>query len=75
MKLNSDSICGCENAGLDKPGWGRFTKSQHFFAHVFETPIDPIHLPDIPKGKVKTLRLLQDMNELKISSGFMTHAF
>jgi alpha-L-fucosidase len=76
MKLNGGSVYGCGGAGLPKPEWGRYTRrGNKIYAHVFETPIGPLHLPGIPGESVKQARLLGDRSELKISDVWMTHAY
>lgn len=75
-RKNGAAIYGCGSAGLPKPEWGRYTAAGgKVYAHVFEPPIGPLHLPGIEPGRVKSLRLLQDMSELKLSSAWMTNAY
>jgi alpha-L-fucosidase len=76
MKLNGASIYSCGNSALPKPEWGRYTRSGNkVYAHVYEPPIGPLYLPRIAAGEVKRLRLLRDMSELKLSSGWMIHSY
>ncbi len=76
MKLNGGSIYGCGNANVAKPEWGRYTAcGNKIYAHVYEPPIGPLHLSGIPQDKVKKLRLLSDMSEIKLSNVWMTHAY
>ena len=76
MRKNSASIYGCGNAGLPKPEWGRYTAAGNtVYAHVFEPPIGPLHLPGIARERVKYIRLLSDKSEIKLSSDWMTNAY
>ena len=76
MRLNGESLYGCGTAGLDKPEWGRYTrKGNKVYAHVFEPPIGPLHLPGISKSDITNIRLLKDMSEQKLSAAWMTHAY
>jgi alpha-L-fucosidase len=76
MRKNASSIYGCGSAGLPKPEWGRYTAAGgRVYAHVFEVPIGPMHLPGIERDRVKAMRLLSDMSEIRLSSDWMTHAY
>lgn len=76
MALNEQSIRGCGAAGLDKPEWGRYTRcGNKIYAHVFEPPIGPLHLPGIDAEQIAYVRSLRDLCELKVNASWMTHAY
>ena len=54
MSKNGDSIYNCDNAGLPKPEWGRYTRNGNkLYAHILERGIGPIALQGL-KAKVKS---------------------
>jgi len=66
MSKNGDSIYNCDNAGLPKPEWGRYTRNGNkLYAHILERGIGPIALQGL-KAKVKKARLLADGSEVNI---------
>ncbi|MBP7402291.1 MAG: alpha-L-fucosidase [Clostridia bacterium] len=76
MQLNGKSLYGCGRAELPKPEWGRYTQSgNRIYAHVMEPPIGPLHLPGIDAQRVKSIRLLRDGSEVRLSTGWMTHGY
>lgn len=63
MHENSESIYGCDVAGIDKPEWGRYTKKgNNLYAHIYDTATSILRF-DAPK-KVKYVRLVSDGSEL-----------
>ncbi len=76
MHLNGGSVYGCGSAELPKPEWGRYTRKGNLvYAHVFEPPIGPLHLPGIEADRVRKVRLLSDSSEIKKSTAWMIHAY
>jgi alpha-L-fucosidase len=64
MKLNSESIYGCEPADYEKPQWGYYTqKDDVIYAHILEQGIGQYYLPKM-KNKVKRATLLMDGSEV-----------
>ena len=60
MHKNGASIYGCGNANLDKPEWGRFTRSgNRLYAHLLDRGIGPLNLRGL-QDKVAYARLLAD---------------
>lgn len=75
MSRNGASIYGCGPSELPKPDWGRFTRNGDIlFAHVFESPIGPLCLPNL-KGKIDRARLAADGSELPLIATWNTHAY
>ncbi|HBQ63388.1 MAG TPA: alpha-L-fucosidase [Clostridiales bacterium] len=67
MKLNSDGIYSCGNAGLAKPEWGRYTRNgKYFYAHIYDRGIGPINFRGLG-GKIRSARLVSDMTEIKVT--------
>ena len=67
MDENSKSIYGCGYAEIDKPEWGRYTRSGNkIYAHVMEPQAGAIPLTGI-HGKIKKLRRLSDNSEVKLT--------
>ena len=76
MRGNAASIYGCGNADLPKPEWGRYTRrGNKLYAHVFEPPIGPLHLPNVLGEDIVSMRLISDGSEVKVSSAWMAHAY
>ena len=76
MDRNSESLYGCGAAGLGKPEWGRYTrKGDTVYAHVFEPPIGPLHLEEIPASEVEALHLLCDGTPLAVASDWKVGAY
>lgn len=66
MHDNGDSIYGCDNAGLGKPAWGRYTSDgEYLYAHVYDLATPMLVLEGL-NGKVEAARLLSDGAELSI---------
>lgn len=71
MRLNSDSIYGCDRVNLPKPQWGRWTgRGNTLYAHVFDPPAGLIVLPGW-LGKVRYARLLSDGTEISTAKPWM----
>lgn len=77
MSKNGESIYGCGFAeGLEKPEWGYYTqKDKLIYAHVFEQPIGPLALIGIKEEDVKSITLLHDGSEVRISKSWTTKAY
>lgn len=61
MSKNSESIYGCEEAGIKRPEWGRYTrKGNLLYAHIMEAPVGPVAITGIPKEQIKSARILAD---------------
>ncbi len=66
MRQNGASIYGCGNANLDKPEWGRFTRSgKRLYAHLLERGIGPVNLRGL-QDKVAYARLLADDSQIRL---------
>ena len=71
MKRNALSVYGCKSSGLAKPENGRITgNGNKLYYHIMENAIGAVPLYGIPKDKVKSMRLLFDGSELKMSGGW-----
>lgn len=76
MQKNGESIYGCGYADIEKPEWGRYTRSGNIiYAHVFEAPIGPLALTGIDPAAVKSITLLHDGSELYTGDSFVTMAY
>lgn len=72
MQTNAASIYGCGKAGLEKPDYGRFTRSgSTLYLHLFENSIGPMPLPQVKKESILSARRLWDGSEVKISSSWV----
>ncbi|MEM9656992.1 MAG: alpha-L-fucosidase, partial [Planctomycetota bacterium] len=63
MAVNGESIMACGAAGINKPEWGRVTKSndqQRLYLHVFDWPAD---------GKIELEGDLGDVTEARFLDG------
>jgi len=45
------------------------------FAHVFDPPIGPLHLPGISRETIRSVRWLLDGSEVRLSGDWMTHGY
>ncbi|MCX6985617.1 MAG: hypothetical protein NT118_12845 [Lentisphaerae bacterium] len=71
MNLHSNSIYGCGNANLPKPGWGFWTqKEDKLFAHVINAPTGPIVLKDF-YDKIEYATLLSDGSNINMPKPWM----
>lgn len=76
MERNSASIHGCDNAGIPKPEWGRYTKKDNkLYAHIFEAPIGPLALTGVEKDRVLRVRRLADGSEVKRGESWITNEY
>lgn len=77
MSKNSESIYGCSHAeGLPKPDWGYYTQKDNvIYAHVLEQPIGPLALHGINEEQVKSMTLLHDGSEVRVSKSWTTKAY
>lgn len=61
MEKNHESIYGCTEAELPRPQWGRYTrKGDILYGHIMELPVGPVPITDVPKERIKNIRLLYD---------------
>lgn len=61
MAANGESIYGAGIADYAKPEWGRYTQNgKTVYAHVFETPIGPLHLTGIRNEDIDDITYLSD---------------
>lgn len=76
MDKNSESIYNCSYAEIEKPEWGRYTRSGNkIYAHVLEASIGPIALTGIPADKVKSMYRLADGVEVQRGDSWITKAY
>lgn len=76
MDRNSTSIYGCLASPLAKPEWGRYTqRGSTLYAHVFDVPIGPLHLPGVADSDIAAVRLLADGSELEINRNWLTDSY
>ena len=76
MRKNAESVYGCGYAEIEKPEWGRYTRSGNIiYAHVFEAPIGPLALTGIDPAEVESITLLHDASELYVGDSFVTKAY
>ena len=67
MKLNSEAIYNCSFSGLEKPEFGRITKSDDaYYLYVQDVSSEHIAIYDIPE-KIKFATLLCDGSELSMA--------
>lgn len=67
---------GCTNAYLQRPEWGRYTRSQNIiYAHIFEAPIGPLYLPEIEPQNIKSVCNLADGSEVLKGDSWVTEAY
>lgn len=75
ISKNNESIKSCGCADMDKPEYGRITKSndgKYLYYHITEPQIGYVYLPGISYSDVENIRLLKDGSELKIDRGWIT---
>ncbi len=75
MSRNKASIKGCGCADMEKPEYGRITKSNDgktLYYHVTEAQIGYVYLSGITRQQVASIRLLCDGSERKIDEGWIT---
>jgi alpha-L-fucosidase len=73
MQANSASICGCGNADMEKPEFGRITRNGNkVYYHVTENQVGFIPLVGLERNQIKKVRLLSTGAELPIVSGWIT---
>lgn len=75
MSRNKASIKGCGCADMEKPEYGRITRSNDgktLYYHVTEPQIGYVYLPGITQEQVANIRLLYDGSERKIDKGWIT---
>lgn len=76
MHRNGDSIYGCGIAGMEKPDFGRITRSgSKLYYHVFDNPIGYLPLPGVKAEDVKAVRLLSTGHELKVERNWITNNY
>lgn len=69
MKINGESIYGCEGAKMPRPEWGRYTQKENIlYAHIMEAPIGPIPITGVVKEQIENIRVLWDGSEAKDAS-------
>lgn len=69
MKENGESIYGCEEAGIERPEWGRYTRRGNtLYAHLTEPPIGPVEISGVRKSEVKSIRYVKSGAEVKDAS-------
>ncbi len=74
MDRNSESIYGCGPSGLEKPEYGRITRSgDRLYYHVFENTLGPLPLFGVKKEEVRSIRRLADGSEVQVSTDW-THS-
>ena len=72
MDKNSESICNCGPAALDKPEFGRITqKGNRLYFHIFENTLGPLPLMGLQKEQVASLRLLASGRSIPISTSWV----
>lgn len=68
MKLNSESIYECGNAGIAKPDFGRYTrKGNKVYAHIWDMPLGLAPMHGLKKGDVLSARMLATGAELNVA--------
>ena len=74
MDRNNASIYGCGPSGLEKPEYGRITRSgDRLYYHVFENTLGPLPLFGVKKEEVRSIRRLADGSEVQVSTDW-THS-
>ncbi len=73
MAKNKDSIYGCSIASLNKPDYGRITRSnKKIYLHITEDVIGPIPVKGIIKDDIKSICLLATGSEVNIANTCIT---
>lgn len=76
LEDNGESIYGCDNTGIPKPEWGRYTgKGNTVYAHILENPIGPLALIGLENKKIKRISLLADGSEVRRTDSWITKAY
>ncbi len=78
LRTNGESIYGCGYAGIEKPEYGRITKScsgNVYYYHIFEPVIGPVVLSGLPKDKIDTLELLINGRKLTLASSWVVNNY
>ena len=72
MRRNSDSIYGCKGVELTKPENGRITANgKTLYYHILENSVGDVPLEHLSRDAIKSIRLLRDGTELKVSSSWI----
>jgi len=78
MKKNGKSIYGCGYSEMEKPDFGRITKSKcgrYLYYHIMENPLGAIPIAGVKKEQIKKMRLISDGTEIKISDAWVTQFY
>lgn len=69
MHKNKESIYGCSISNLSKPEYGRVTQNGNkIYLHITEAVIGPIAIKGLTSDMIKSIRLLSNGAELKITT-------
>lgn len=75
MRLNSEAIYGCSFSGLEKPEFGRITKSNDaYYLYIQDVCSEHIVIYDIPE-KIKCATLLCDGSKLSMADPWNVHSY
>jgi len=76
MKKNSESIYGCEGAGIGKPEYGWITrKGNILYYHVTESQINAVPLIGIKRNQISRMWYAASGAELKQHESIFLHAY
>ena len=72
MAKNGESIRGCGPSSLEKPEFGRITRSaDHLYFHIFENTLGALPLMGLKKEQVESLRLLASGKPIPVSTSWV----
>lgn len=72
MAKNGGSIYGCGKSGIEKPDYGRVTRSgNHLYFHVYENTLGPLPLLGLKKDEIRSIRYLATGAEIPISTSWV----
>ena len=72
MDKNSRSIYGCGKAGIEKPDYGRVTRSGNkLYFHVYENTLGPLPLLGLKREDIRSIRYLTTGAEIPISTSWV----
>ena len=76
MKKNSESIYGCESAGIGKPEYGWITRKKNIlYYHVTESQINAVPLMGIKRDQIRRIWYVSSGAELKQHESIFLHAY
>ena len=76
MTKNSESIYGCDSAGLGKPEYGWITRKENtIYFHILENQINAVPLLGLKKEQIKRLWYVSSGAEMKLYGSHFLHDY